>query len=226
MMSRANESRFAALLFLATIVFPPGKSFSQIQLQSSSICKHCLNAKRYPACCSYWVTDAGIGVFTSSFNYRNSSNVMLFGDLGYMVNLNEKTSLGGTFFGATDEDRARAGVRFRYRRWLSDKTTLDFSPGLLFLGGHANAEAFWPAFIVTGHISYNSRINGYVGMEFFRVKSYTSFLPYGVTPSGKSNESSFFVGAGLGQEAGMACYGVLAGLIIIIALTYNYSISY
>ncbi len=221
-MSLKNSGRMAVLSLLAVIFVFSETSFSQEEPQLSSGCKHCFNAKRFPACCSYWVTDIGIGAFTSSYSDPYSSHMMLFADLGYMVNLNEKTSIGGTLFGASDEDRSRAGVRFRYRRWLNDNTTLDLSPGILVLGDDAG-----PGLITTANISYNSRISAYAGMEIFRIEYYTYnfFPPYDVS-YGKSTETSFFAGAGVGQEAGIVGYGVLAGLIIIVALTWDYQVIY
>ena len=218
-MSPVKAGRIAVLILLAVIVIFPETSFSQNEPKSNSGCKDCFNAKRFPACCSYWVIDAGVGIFTSSFGYSHSSIVMGFTDLGFMINLNEKTSMGGTLFGAFDEDRHRAGVRFRYRRWLGDKTTLDFSPGILVLGGHSSAEALWPGFIATAHISYNSRVNGYVGMEIFRVNQFTYNYspPYDVSFR-KSTETSFFVGVGVGQEPAIVGLGAFGVVIAVAAI--------
>ncbi len=234
-MPMIKSGRMAVLLLLAVFVILSETSFSQEEPQSSSDCKHCLNAKRYPACCSYWVFDLGIGISTTSlgynYGYSSGANVMLFSDFGYMINRNEKTSIGGTLFGAVGNDRARAGVRFRYRRWLNDNTALDFSPGILLWGDisveNYYAEAVNPAFIVTTQLSYNSRITGYAGMEVFRAETYT--YPYFEgTPviSQKSTETAFFMGAGLGQEAGLVGIGVIGGLIAIIALSWNYQVNY
>lgn len=222
--------RMAVLFILAVIIVLGETSFSQEEPQSNLDCKHCLNAKRYPACCSYWVFDLGIGLSTSSNSFANSysrgANVILFTDLGYMINRNEKTSIGGTLFGAVGGDRERAGVRFRYRRWLNDNTTLDFSPGILFIGGSSSgygydyvtgtsSRAELPAFIATTHISYNSRVNAYVGIELFPVNKQTQNLspPYNIISSGKSTGTTFFIGAGLGQEPAVIAGG--AGLIVI-----------
>ncbi len=220
-MSLVNAGRSAVLFLLAVIVIFHQTSFSHEEPKPNSVCKHCFTAKRYPACCSYWVTDLGFGVFTSSFDSQYNSNIMAFADLGYMINLNEKTSIGGTFFGVHDVNRRSAGVRFRYQRWLSDKTTLNFSPGIMLfgVGDFDSSVSLWPAFIATAHISYNSRINGYVGMEIFRMKQFS----YPNSPT-ESTESTFFLGAGVGQEAGLGGMGLgaLGALIFVIALAASF----
>jgi hypothetical protein len=149
---------------------------------------------------------------------------MLFSDLGYMKNVSAKTSMGGTLFLATDDDRHRLGFRFRYRRWLTDNTSFEFSPGLLLAGGYDgefSARQKFPGFITTAGLSYKSFVTGYVGLEVYRITTSSFVINPPLGYDNTSTETTFFMGAALGQEAGLVGYGVFAGLLVLVAATWN-----
>jgi len=52
-------------------------------------------------------------------------------DLGRMVNVTDRTAMGGTLFLSAGSG-ADFGVRARFRRWISDRSALDISPGVIF----------------------------------------------------------------------------------------------
>ena len=85
-----------------------------------------------PECRSFFLTEASAG-----FVYGENAHVTA--DLGYMRNLDQGSAVGGSVFLSAEtviEDNWVAfGVRPRYRRWLSRKTSLDAT---LALGSYQN----------------------------------------------------------------------------------------
>jgi hypothetical protein len=60
----------------------------------------------------------------------------LFGsvDLGAMKNVGRHDAVGGSAFWESGSNHNRGGVRFRYRRWLADRLSVEFAPGVVLAG--------------------------------------------------------------------------------------------
>jgi hypothetical protein len=185
---------------------------------------HCFAGKPYPRCHDFWVVEIGPGILVgSSIDWLNPGSAMVASDFGFMKNFRGRSALGLTAFGATDADRSRAGVRLRYRRWLSPKTALDLSPGLLVIGsnnGPISADINYPSFMATASISYASRVSVFAGVECLRTNDRYDFFT-NAAPRGKSIETVFWAGVSGGSEVGLAGFAALLGLMVVMAATYS-----
>ncbi|MFH1220549.1 MAG: hypothetical protein V1694_08850 [Candidatus Eisenbacteria bacterium] len=90
----------------------------------------CWGGHPAPECKTFVVTEAGLGLHLT---YGESDNIVPFVDahLGLMFNRSPNTALGGSLVLRGDWDAARAGVAFRYRRWLTPEVGLDVIPEVL-----------------------------------------------------------------------------------------------
>lgn len=135
-----------------------------------------------PRCSSFLIAE--FGLFYGLDKSSDQSNLRLITwELGYMVNQNEHSALGGTFVLAVDPDggASRLGLRARYRYWLSSKKSVDIAPGIL-ISGSKNGFEFpsftWNAglnlntwFAITGQIDIIrwktvTKPEGYLGLKF------------------------------------------------------------
>jgi len=106
-------------------------------------------------CSSFLVTE--FGLFYGLDKSSDQSNLRLVTwELGYMVNRNEHSALGGTFVLAVDPDggASRLGLKARYRYWLSSKKSVDIAPGILFSGSKDGFE--FPSFTCNAGLNLNT----------------------------------------------------------------------
>lgn len=214
----------AAMAVLAVLSVPARADSPDGRAASDSGGCHCFAGKPYPRCHDYWVVEIGPAIVVgSSINWLDPGSAMIASDFGFMKNFRGRSALGLTAFGATDSDRARAGVRLRYRRWLSPRTALDLSPGLLVIGddnGPISADINYPSFMATASISYASRVSLFAGVECLRFNDRYDFLT-NTAPRGKSIETVFWTGVSGGSEVGLAGLAALLGLLVVMAATYS-----
>lgn len=88
----------------------------------------CFRGQMRPGCEWFFVTESGYG-----FGLTGGGRHYLSGDVGLMRNLSGRDAIGGTLFGGFIADNGfdgRWGVKVRYRRWMSDVTSLEISPGI------------------------------------------------------------------------------------------------
>lgn len=108
-----------------------------------------------PKCNSFLITE--FGLFYGLDKSSDQSNLRLVTwELGYMVNRNEHSALGGTFVLAVDPDGgvSRLGLKGRYRYWLSSKKSVDIAPGILFSGSKNGFE--FPSFTCNAGLNLNT----------------------------------------------------------------------
>lgn len=110
----------------------------------------CFRGQPRQNCESFIITEIGFAVRLTQEPFDEG---LTSGELGYMVNVDERYSLGGTAYGAfedfTDpEPDSRFGVKGRIRAWLTDWLSLELAPGIL---KHQGSLGF------TGHASLNVR---------------------------------------------------------------------
>lgn len=107
----------------------------------------CFRGGPLPRCRAFWLVEMGwyqrvLGPSVSitrhgepptgpSYRARASESYLAW-EVGGMVNRDARSAVGGTVLLGTDgEGEERVGVKGRYRRWLSPRTALDLSGGVL-----------------------------------------------------------------------------------------------
>jgi hypothetical protein len=123
-------------------------------------------------CSSFMITESGFvfgigGSTPNPYSLFEAPKIMPQVELGAMANVAPREAVGGAGFCEATLDGVRAGLRFRYRRWLSPTVGLDIEPGVALLGDHGGGELF-PSF--SGRMSVSVRdIAGLdLGLEQFR----------------------------------------------------------
>jgi hypothetical protein len=102
----------------------------------------CLRGKRLPDCRGFFLAEFHAGYAFQHFatdQHFDGSRDMAEGALGYLWNLDRRQAVGGLVFveggGSAQRDiEVRAGLRFRYRYWLTDLLSVDASPGVVVAG--------------------------------------------------------------------------------------------
>ena len=119
----------------------------------------CFRPRSLAACKSFVLTEFAIGATFFAPPPRRS-DVYYSGEFGWMTNVTARSAIGGAIQYGIDEDSDyRIGVKPRYRRWLTDATSIDVAAGLLLLGDGLTFPGF------TGHVAVNfTRIVG-VGIQ-------------------------------------------------------------
>ena len=142
--------KICSLILFIAVVLTSGISASDLTWKEDKGCWMCLRARPLPKCKSFWITEAGV-FYRLIHEPKLEGNYYFTGELGHMINRNERSALGGTIFlGVNTEESYRLGLKPRYRRWISSKLSLDFSPGILLLGDDDSYKPDLPGF--TGHI--------------------------------------------------------------------------
>lgn len=107
------------------------------------------NPKPLPACRTFPITEIGLnyrvssnpafetvtfrdGSITDHYAYRLDQQLYITSDLGFMRNLSPRYALGASnFVGFGDDSEFRGGLKLRVRRWFTNGTRIDVSPGIL-----------------------------------------------------------------------------------------------
>ena len=109
----------------------------------------CFRPRSLATCRSFLLTEFAIGATMFAPPPRRS-DMYYSGELGWMVNVAARSAIGGAVqYGVDEDSNYRIGVKPRYRRWLTDATSIDVAAGLLLRG---DGFAF-PGF--TGHVAIN-----------------------------------------------------------------------
>ncbi len=91
------------------------------------------------ACTCFLIMETGFSM-TSLGGPAGTSQELLTGETGLMVNVSPRTAVGVTFLYELGDDKNRHGITARYRRWLTEGSarnwSIDVSGGLL-LGGES-----------------------------------------------------------------------------------------
>ncbi len=169
--------------------------------------------KPYPECRSFLVTDFGTVIRLTSTPYQVTryfrsdtlegvnerslrGPVLLISDVGLMFNLNPRYAVGISHsmvadFGS-DESGLYGGFKLRFRRWLNNKSSVEFTPGLLFWGH--------PAAGFTGGIDYRWREILGISLQFEYILWYNWDDTGG--ESGSTRHTRNYLGAYLGAKTG------------------------
>ena len=100
----------------------------------------CLTARPIPKCDAFWITELDGAIPVTR---RGWHDVNVAWELGYMVNRSRGPALGASLFAqAGHGDYDGVGLRPRARWWLTDRTSLDIGPGVLFASEGRHRVAF------------------------------------------------------------------------------------
>jgi len=173
-------------------------------------------------CKSFLITECG---FSYGLDKRsNQTNPWLYTwELGYMVNRDEHSAIGGTVFISSEADRIqiRLGLKGRYRYWLSKNQSVDIAPGILITGSKDKFE--FPSFTCQTGLNLSSwfAITGQV--DIVRRKTFT-YGPTWFAPQEKTvTKPEWYLGLKLGTPAG-AGIGTLAVIVAALAMVSNLSV--
>ncbi len=183
--------------------------------------KFSFNPKPLSECKSFLITECG---FSYGLDKRSGqTNLGLFTwELGYMVNRDEHSAIGGTVFisSETDRIRIRLGLKGRYRYWLSKDQSLDIAPGILITGSKDKFK--FPSFTCQTGLNLSSwfAITGQVDIMRSKKFDYESTL---FAPQEKTvTKPEWYLGLKLGTPAG-AGIGTVAVLVAALAVASNVS---
>ncbi len=101
------------------------------------------------------------------FLFNNDLDFYFSADIGYMKNIGQKNAIGGTLYFGFDDNNSRLAIKPRYRRWLSHKTHLDISAGVIF-------------FNINGYIYKSPGFTGNVGLGISNIG--TLLIQLEITP--------------------------------------------
>ena len=128
--------------------------------------QHCFRPRPLPACKSFFITEYSVGGTIGSG--ARAGDLYFSGELGWMSNVAKRSAIGGSlqYYGLGDGNGGmRHGFKSRYRRWLTETTSVDFAAGLLW-GERVRAPGF------TGHAAVNFGSLG-VGIQ---VEAFTGYV--------------------------------------------------
>ena len=170
---------------------------------STSTRNLCLKPDRTPKCRAILLTTAGMHVMAGGAE-AHGSPLRGIVDWGLLVNLGPRSSIGASWMLSLDRDGFTTGPTVRYRRWLSDSTSVDVGIGLAAEGSEATHA---PVF---GLVKWNVSRNVGIALrpELRKTTDYDGLNvpPYGCTPVSRkafalSAGTEFSGGPGLALSA-------------------------
>jgi hypothetical protein len=147
----------------------------------------CFHPRPIARCSWFSVTEAGVALSVPSDEDPN-----LTFQAGALANVGPRSAVGGVLVGAVFQNDVRLGVRARYRRWLTDRLTLDVAPGILLYNGTFTADS--PGF--TGEVAL-----GYA--DWIALTAQLDVVPFEF-----GTETRGFFGVKIGSYPGAAAAGV------------------
>ncbi len=128
------------------------------------------NPKPLPACRTFPITEIGLNYRVSS-DQATDQQLYITSDLGFMRNLNPRYALGASnFVGFGDDSEFRGGLKPRMRRWFTNGTRIDVSPGILLW------DSIWrfsrPGFTGSVDLKFSKTVSAGLTMFFIRRSSY------------------------------------------------------
>ena len=173
----------------------------------------CFRGKPSPECKSFWITEFGLCYRIDPVQEMDMDKESLTMELGYMVNHTAKSAFGGTFFLRGGEPMNGLGLRPRYRRWLTTRTSLDLSPGIVLVTwGDFDTAA--PTF--SGQIALNG--GDWVGIT---LQADVIRYDYPYSQQHDRTDLAWYAGARFGSYPGVVGTVVFLGLAILIAATWD-----
>ena len=167
---------------------------------------------------SFMITEFGLLARIDDYPYRGGdSRVSLSFDLGWMKNISENGAVGFSGYALAGDPTSRLGLRARYRRWLSRRTSIDVSPGVLLGGEDSAIEYDPPGFVLGATLNAGDLVAVTVDAECARNLD----LVHDTLPLvwEKRTDVSWRAGAKLGSGLGLLGAAGLVGLVLAIGLS-------
>lgn len=196
---------------------------------STSWCRgNYFRGRPLPRCKTFFITEFSMmgKLAGTNLGYEEAPGYLGQFDLGFMGNLSTRYALGGTVFlrASPDDGSGNLGVAVRLRRWLGDKFSADFSPGLgLFWEGDHQVKS--PSFTGSVRLSYRDYVALIGSVEVVKRELWTGY------PSIEVKEKTFsalYLGVTAQSTPGLVFSGLAiaaAGVAVVIVASSMSSFS-
>jgi len=167
---------------------------------------------------SFLITEFGVLARIDDYPYiGGDSRVAISFDLGWMKNISESGAVGFSGYALVSDPTTRMGIRARYRRWLSKRTSVDISPGVLLGGEDSAIEYDPPGFVLGATLNSGDLVALTVDAEYARNLDLVHDTP--PLQWEKRTDVAWRAGAKLGSGLGLLGAAGLFGLILYIGLS-------
>jgi hypothetical protein len=167
---------------------------------------------------SFMITEFGVLARIDDYPYGvGLSRIQVSFDLGWMKNISENTAVGFSGYTLVLDPTTRLGIRARYRRWLSRKTSLDLSPGVLLGGEDSGIEYDPPGFVLGASLNAGDLVALTVEAEYARNLDLVHDTP--PFQWEKRTDIAWRAGAKFGSGIGLLGAAGFFGLILYIGLS-------
>jgi len=216
--------------FIATVTLLEGAL-------APSQAQFCWTPKPLPACRTFPITEIGFnyrvsskpvfetftftdGSITDHSAYRSEQQLYFTSDLGFMKNLSPGYALGASnFVGFEERGEVRGGIKLRVRKWFTNGTSVDVSPGILLWDTALRFPT--PGFTGNLDLKFKEWLALNVLVEYRRAPG--SENSYGnvryVTKT--VHDTGIYIGMKTGSSAGLIGHGVAGlatGIVFLIFL--------
>lgn len=167
---------------------------------------------------SFMITEFGVLTRIDDYPYLGGDSGVQFSfDLGWMKNISPRGAVGFSGYALLSDPTTRLGLRGRYRRWLSRKTSIDVSPGVLLGGEDSAIEYDPPGFVLGTTLNAGDLVALTLDAEYARNRA----LVHDTPPLQWENRSdvAWRAGAKLGSGLGLLGAAGLFGLALYIGLS-------
>jgi hypothetical protein len=167
---------------------------------------------------SFMITEFGVLARIDDYPYLGGDSGVQFSfDLGWMKNISANSAAGFSGYALVSDPTTRLGIRGRYRRWLSRKTSVDVSPGVLLGGEDSAIEYDPPGFVLGATLNAGDLVALTVDAEYAR----NTDLVHDTPPLQweKRSDVAWRAGAKLGSGLGLLGAAGLIGLVLYIGLS-------
>lgn len=167
---------------------------------------------------SFLITEFGVLTRIDHYPYIGGDSRMAFSfDLGWMKNISESGAVGFSGYALVSDPTSRLGLRARYRRWLSRRTSIDISPGILLSGEDSGIEYDPPGFVLGTTLNAGDLVALTVDAEYAKNLDLVHDTP--PLQWEKRTDVAWRAGAKLGSGLGLLGTAGLFGLVLAIGLS-------
>ena len=164
---------------------------------------------------SFMITEFGVLARIDDYPFRGSDSRIQFSfDLGWMKNISENGAAGFSGYALVSDPTSRLGIRGRYRRWLSRKTSIDVSPGVLLSGEDSGIEYDPPGFVLGATLNAGDLVALTIDTEVARNRDLVQETP--PFQWEKRTDVTWRAGAKFGSGLGLLGAAGFVGLVIYI----------
>jgi len=167
---------------------------------------------------SFMITEFGVLARIDDYPYLGGdSRTQISFDLGWMKNISASDAAGFSGYALIAGPTTRLGFRARYRRWLSQRTSIDVSPGVLLGGEDSAIEYDPPGFVLGATLNAGDLVALMVDAEYARNRDLIHDTP--PLQWQERTDVAWRAGAKLGSGLGLLGAAGLFGLVLAIGLS-------